>query len=168
MHITGMTVGPSSHPAFVENISLEFDERVNLFIGPNASGKTSLLRVLADSGLVGTFMSRIPAVDTRISKDWESERELLWIDEWSADPLSYVPWIYIPATRITLPSELDDYRDFEVAPKYADVNSIAWPDKLRIFDSKWPENFYKSLHNLKRGWFSWLLDLEGELVLEIA
>ena len=42
MHITGMDI--SETPPFTELVKLEFDWRVNLFIGPNASGKSALLR----------------------------------------------------------------------------------------------------------------------------
>ena len=42
MHITGMDI--SQTPPFTELVELDFDKRVNLFIGPNASGKSALLR----------------------------------------------------------------------------------------------------------------------------
>ena len=46
MHLMRMNLG--GIPPFTEPIQLKFDERVNLFIGPNASGKTTILLVLAD------------------------------------------------------------------------------------------------------------------------
>ena len=42
MHITGMDIKET--PPFTELVELDFDERVNVFIGPNASGKSTLLR----------------------------------------------------------------------------------------------------------------------------
>ena len=42
MHITGMTVGGA--PPISKRIVVEFDERVNVFAGPNASGKSTILR----------------------------------------------------------------------------------------------------------------------------
>ena len=42
MYLTGMDI--SETPPFTELIELDFDERMNLFIGPNASGKSVLLR----------------------------------------------------------------------------------------------------------------------------
>ena len=50
MHLMRMNLG--GIPPFTEPIQLKFDERVNLFIGPNASGKTTVLLVLSDC-LVG-------------------------------------------------------------------------------------------------------------------
>ena len=46
MHLTGIKLG--GVPPFTEPITLRFDERVNVFIGPNASGKSTLLLALAD------------------------------------------------------------------------------------------------------------------------
>ena len=42
MHITRMAVGRK--PPISERIIIEFDERVNVFVGPNASGKSAILR----------------------------------------------------------------------------------------------------------------------------
>ena len=42
MHLTWMEI--KDIPPFTEWVDLEFDDRVNLFIGPNASGKSTLLR----------------------------------------------------------------------------------------------------------------------------
>ena len=44
MHLTGIKLG--GVPPFTEPITLRFDERVNVFIGPNASGKSTLLTML--------------------------------------------------------------------------------------------------------------------------
>ena len=46
MHLTGIKLG--GIPPFTEPITLRFDERVNVFIGPNASGKSMLLETLLD------------------------------------------------------------------------------------------------------------------------
>ena len=45
MHLTGMLVG--GLPPFIDGVKFRFDERVNVFIGPNASGKSTLLLALA-------------------------------------------------------------------------------------------------------------------------
>ncbi len=44
MHLTGIKLG--GIPPFTEPIALRFDRRVNVFIGPNASGKSTLLNVI--------------------------------------------------------------------------------------------------------------------------
>ena len=50
MHLTRIKLG--GVPPFTQPIVLRFDERVNVFIGPNASGKSTILLMLADS-LIG-------------------------------------------------------------------------------------------------------------------
>ena len=47
MHLVRMNF--SGVPPITEPVAFRFDERVNLFIGPNASGKSVLLRLLADA-----------------------------------------------------------------------------------------------------------------------
>ena len=51
MHLTGIRLG--GIPPFTDPITLRFDERVNVFIGPNASGKSRVLEAIKDE-LVGT------------------------------------------------------------------------------------------------------------------
>ena len=51
MHLTRMRLG--GIPPFTEPVEFTFDERVNVFVGPNASGKTTVLLVLADK-FIGT------------------------------------------------------------------------------------------------------------------
>ena len=46
MHLKRMNLG--GIPPFTEPIKIKFDEKVNLFIGPNASGKSTILAVIAD------------------------------------------------------------------------------------------------------------------------
>ncbi len=46
MHLTRMRLG--GVPPFTEPVEFEFDERVNVFVGSNASGKSTVLLMLAD------------------------------------------------------------------------------------------------------------------------
>lgn len=46
MHLTKMQLG--GVPPFTKPVDFEFDERVNVFVGPNASGKSTVLLMLAD------------------------------------------------------------------------------------------------------------------------
>ncbi len=46
MHLVRMSFG--GVPPFTEPVTFKFDERVNLFVGPNASGKSTILAMLAD------------------------------------------------------------------------------------------------------------------------
>ena len=66
MHITGMTIG--GVPPISERITVKFDERVNVFIGPNASGKSTLLLVLANhfKALDEASQTKRPFADLRL------------------------------------------------------------------------------------------------------
>ena len=152
MRITGMAVGPSSHPAFREKLEFKFDKQVNLFIGPNATGKSSLLRVLADRGLIDkTAILPFPPIDITISSDWKlnfENRTGLSVDESGFDGIELleIPWIYIPATRIVLPSEFDWDDQVEKAKDTTiAIDNIEWQDNARIFDGRWVEDKCKFL-----------------------
>ena len=151
MHTVGMTVGPSSHPAFQESLQLEFDKRVNLFAGPNASGKTSLLRVLAHSGVVDkTAIFPFPAEEVRPSPDWEA---MLGDRDGFDDSLLWgVPWIYIPATRLILPGGLD-WNDGAQADDgmECEINEVSWHDNARVFDGRWVERVCKVFYHRFKG-----------------
>ncbi len=62
MHLTGIRLG--GIPPFTDPITLRFDEQVNVFIGPNASGKSTLLLVLA-----GHFLRSGRALENTIPWD---------------------------------------------------------------------------------------------------
>ena len=44
MYLTKMSLGGAP-----PRVKFKFDERVNVFVGPNASGKSTILLMLADS-----------------------------------------------------------------------------------------------------------------------
>lgn len=122
MHVTGMSIG--GIPPFTEQIDFELDGRVNLFIGPNATGKSTILRQLA---------SKTPEDDKfsfTLSEDWLEARQggpfrRSSLRRRNAGPrrsdastgseidltqaAQRLPWIYVPSTRHTLP--LSDDRE---------------------------------------------------------
>ena len=93
MHLTGIQLG--GVPPFTKSIELKFDERVNVFTGPNASGKSTILREINDQ----LSLRRSGAIiDT--SPDWPRQE----ISEINIPPKeTAVPFQYILATRINLP-----------------------------------------------------------------
>ena len=58
MHIAGMTIG--GIPPFTEPVEFEFHKRVNVFVGPNATGKTTLLRAIGRPHFEGRISSWEP------------------------------------------------------------------------------------------------------------
>ncbi len=108
MHITGMAIADFS--PFTDRVEVEFDDHVNVLVGPNASGKSTILRAL---------QYRIEFEDRfefQLSDDWtrEGTRRQRWnrgSRESRADNKKdfsdLIPWIYFPATRLNLPLTYD-------------------------------------------------------------
>ena len=125
MHLTRMSI--EWVPPFTEQIRLKFDERVNVFIGPNASGKSTVLQVIDErfngrvehskrplSGGIGSIGAGLCADDEfeeaaggawgfrppnflAASEDWLGTREQPSTD------MSGPPAIYIGSVRQGLP-----------------------------------------------------------------
>ena len=112
---------------FTESIEFDFDPEVNVFIGPNATGKSTILKAL----------------------DWCSPRQgeqriFIWDGDWilkEGDPLfGTVPVVYLPPVREVLPRfdetninrwtytpirESDEYREEEdVALRYGELEPL--------------------------------------------
>ena len=112
MHITRVYV--SNLPP-LHNVEFDCDEHVNLFIGSNASGKSTILRAirsldslssaLSSEEHEGLFYSSKDGDDRVIAEpsyDWLKELETLIFDY----PLWHsMPILYIPPTRINLPPQ---------------------------------------------------------------
>ena len=112
MHITKLET--ISIPPLGE-VEFDFDERVNLFIGPNASGKSTILRLMDACLIAGPHLMKIGLVDSNdeaetmlsllsVSDDWPrykgqdaSGENVTWRVNLDAMPVSY-----IPATRVNL------------------------------------------------------------------
>ena len=100
----------------IGNIVLRCDEHVNLFIGPNASGKSTILRLVMEASSIE------PQLDGEfLNVFWGYEEQepvggfsLFYLDaDWADDVEDYdeipaivdlLPFLYIPATRVNLPA----------------------------------------------------------------
>ena len=135
MHIKHISV--KDVPPISKSISLDCDERVNLFIGPNASGKSTVLRVMdyayrpnEEHLLSGTVIYETVIKENLVTRDAESSAArleaafgldapacfLLPSNDWPHEdaiiadrrirlPIwNRVPLLYIPATRVNLPT----------------------------------------------------------------
>ena len=79
MHL--MRISLDGVPPFTEPIQLKFDEQVSVFIGPNASGKSTILAVLAD---------RLNGPDQDAKKPiWQGQRHL-WAGLYADDELDEI------------------------------------------------------------------------------
>ena len=112
----------------LESVAFEFDERVNLFVGPNASGKSTILRAIkmmhsfaigeasppirdGDAGII----TNVPADEVDVGTLWlnylktNDERPLVIMEtsgDWPRDnsgaKWNAVSFLYIPAARVNL------------------------------------------------------------------
>ena len=133
MHLIWIETGDLpqlGNDAFIE---VNLHERVNLFIGPNASGKSTILRAIRDAAEVqfpandidgGRWFGDTIAINA--SDDWEDSGWPIDSDGWPTDELvricEIVPILYIPATRFSLPVKglfgptVDDEDDWPLTP----------------------------------------------------
>ena len=137
MHITKLLID-YTYPIFDQQIELDFDKRVNLFVGPNASGKSTLLDMLSTPALrgwqfgpgwsfQGSFQdNRASQFHVDVSDDWFTPREdgLREGPDWHV-----VPWIRIGAFRCNPTWS-------EPGPKEETLNSIFQSQYgLDVFDT---------------------------------
>ena len=66
MHIVRMSLG--GVPPFTDPVVLKFDEQVNIFIGPNASGKSTILMMMDDYFNKPERNSKRPVTQGRIHR----------------------------------------------------------------------------------------------------
>ena len=117
MHITGMTL--SGTPPFSQRVDFTFNERVNLFIGPNASGKSAALQQINSQ-----IEHAVPDAWLQEYLEDDNDRELNYVavsSNWrdtefgSVIPCLPPPVVYIGSHRPALPLlSLDP--DSDVAP----------------------------------------------------
>ena len=105
MHITGMSIG--GIPPFTEQIGVAFDEQVNLFVGPNATGKSTILRMLQSRETI------LRKFDFQLSQDWMNDPRMNFLRVNARNTpnlkegVNLIPWICVPAARLTLPMSND-------------------------------------------------------------
>ena len=101
MHITEMII--NGGPPFNGKVEFVFDEHVNVFVGANSTGKTSIIRMLGH-----------PPNDHPDSDAWQTDRGKFWLEvsedwpeifdaSWAFPDWSAVPFIYVGAVRKGLP-----------------------------------------------------------------
>ena len=145
MHIQWLAL--SSLPP-LENVQFECHERVNLFIGPNASGKTTILRAVR--GLHSLESLPLDEFQGRVSYSAGLSDAPIWpydqpascsIDVIGDEPLApsdsmpslrdAVPFLYIPSTRMNLP--VQKISDQSIDQEWVDDNDAPLKD---LFDTE--------------------------------
>ena len=140
MHITGMTI--DGIPPFSETLRFEFDERVNLFIGSNATGKSTLLRVISPQ--FPAFA--IPGYDETCvgisaSPDWPVRSD-------GSIDVNAVPQVYIPAARIGMPYSVTNSKVVVKMEDLTDWDDILSEAPFYLFDG---ERVYHATRKLAQG-----------------
>ena len=130
MHLTSIITWRELLP-LGNQIFLDLDERVNLFIGPNASGKSTILRAIRDASSVSFTHADTEGdlglgdIVVGLSDDWD--------EDWPRDSdgrltderttiRDTVPLLYVPVTRFNLPVKnlfgptIDDVDDWPLTP----------------------------------------------------
>ena len=118
MHITGMAI--EGIPPFTDKVEFEFDKRVNVFIGPNAVGKTTVMIGLSQIPS-GPPYRCVGDTDTgrqelSVSPDWPmapEEQANHEDDERPAPKWDETPFVYVGATRLNLPEQADVFGDMD-------------------------------------------------------
>ena len=117
MHITQITI--AHYPPFTDSVEFDLDRRVNVFIGPNATGKSTLLHASRKLLTLDTVAldgeGLIPHCRVSHSADWPlfgdrtintSDPEMIeWFEDWKPhignDPdVDAVPIISVPSMRV--------------------------------------------------------------------
>jgi len=111
----------SDIPPFTERVELKLNPSVNIFIGPNSTGKTTVLKLLKSRGPARRFgflnrERRGNFFSTLLNKENEQDSEVESIDE--------VPLIWIPANRVPLLPDIIIPEDFARAEDEDELDEL--------------------------------------------
>lgn len=134
-------------PFLYRAVEFKFDEHVNLFIGPNASGKSTILRKLASQtqdnhfkfGFEGNRYPEYQAGMSRSQTEHLPNRQDAYREE-SRLYAQQMPWVFIPPARLSIPfSDSDGLRELlgEKNSVQQDLSHILAPQGVPdVFDGK--------------------------------
>ena len=171
MHITGMKI--EGIPPFTDKVEFEFDKRANVFIGPNAVGKTAALLGLSQipSGPPYGSLNYVGEVgwqELSVSPDWpmaHEEQSNCEDGKLPAPKWDETPFVYVGATRLNLPEQADSFGDMgEIIPVDPRIvrQSIFEPLVATGSDGR-PNTFDASVVESAIGGWAWQpSDTEGE------
>ena len=127
MHITDITIGGIL--PFTDDVAIAFDERVNLFIGPNASGKSTVLKALSpDREADVRDKAYQPRIQWHVGGGWPVR------PDGTINPYA-VPRIYLPALRKGWPVENERDNLLYSPPNWTNLTAVL-ADFSDTFDAK--------------------------------
>ena len=145
-------LGINRLPPFGDQIDFTFDRRVNVFIGPNGTGKSTILKVLSTN----FPPSAIPG--------WHDEARVAGVSssEWPFAPdgspdNDAIPQIFIPPVRLVMPQSTDEYKvlQFGIGDENFDWATLlsefpySFFDGARVYDAM-QKLFNEDLHSVPR------------------
>ena len=137
-------------PPFTDPVEFVFDEQVNLFIGPNASGKSTILRQLVNKRLDRKFNFRFdgiryPEYHSGMSRPEETlirQKQYEYLEHLnsSREHAQLIPWIFIPSARLNMPFSDDIFAEWAISP-YDSLHKIMksivnLTEEQYVFDGK--------------------------------
>ena len=127
MHISDITI--ANIPPFTAEVKFVFDERVNVFIGPNASGKSTVLKALSPDTAQGVLLkSEDGTINRRVGGGWPVNPDRT-IDAYA------VPRIYLPSVRTSWPAEHDRQQLLSRPYGWRNLEAVL-TDNPEVFDTK--------------------------------
>ena len=121
MHLTRMRLG--SVPPFTEPVEFKFHERVNVFVGPNSSGKSTVLLVLADR-FIGTDQNSKRPISQGMDPWWLSEFPTDAFDKFVQDELEQGNQPNVIAASEDWYGTKWEYHRPEIAPAFIHIGSL--------------------------------------------
>ena len=137
-------------PPFTAPVEFVFDEQVDLFIGPNASGKSTILRQLVNKRLDRKFNfrfdgNRYPEYHSGMSRPEETlirQKQYEYLEHLnnSMEYAQLMPWIFIPSARLNMPFSDDIFAEWAISP-YDSLHKIMksivnLTEEQYVFDGK--------------------------------
>ena len=114
-------------PPFTEKVQINFHKRINVLIGPNATGKSTVLRALGFS--LGPEYSNVDTPPYAVlsgNREWPKLKND-GMPEWDD-----LPWIYIPPMRKGIPSDgqvLLEYQNIPPKGQSMEINNKKGRDR---------------------------------------
>ena len=123
MHLTRMRLG--GVPPFTEPVEFEFHERVNVFVGPNASGKSTVLLVLAEH-FIGVEENAKRAISLQGSRSpfMLHEFPVDEFDEWVEERTEKGEQVSVISASEDWFGTKWEYHRPEIAPVFVEVPSV--------------------------------------------
>ena len=133
MYIQSMTI--ANVPPFTNIVSFRFDDRVNLFIGPNGCGKTTAVKQIEPAYQHSTRELTYECVPYT----WSEQVSVQASAEYSGNEAAPLTFLSMPAVRIPLP------QSHSIVPDYTLVNDFVTIEG--VYDTRFTFRQIQDIHD---------------------